>query len=319
MNIPDPRTSPFPQEFVTRLESILPVESWHACWTAFRGCGQFGARVNTLLANVDDVWERLACLDVPATAVEWLPEAFVVSSQYREQIVGSDLVTMGHVYVQNLSSMLAVRVLGAEPDEQVLDLAAAPGGKTTQLAAMMRNTGWLSAVEPIRTRFYKLQSMLRQYGVTIGHTYLTDGRTVGNKTPDRFDRVLLDAPCSGEARFRWDEPKTYQYWSLRKIREQSRKQKGLLRSALKATRPGGRILYSTCSFAPEENECVVHHLLARNSAQVRVVPVDLPINNWQPGITRWLDKELHPDVVHARRILPTDSMDAFFLCLLEKL
>lgn len=311
--------SPFPQEFLQRLATILPAESWNACWAAFRGSEQFGLRVNTLLTSIDDVCNRLESMSIPATTVHWLPEALMVPTQYRDQIVGCDFIAMGHVYVQNLSSMLAVHVLGAEPDEQVLDLAAAPGGKTTQLAAMMQNTGWLSAVEPVRARFYKLQTVLRQYGVTIGHTYLTDGRTVGNKTPDRFDRVLLDAPCSGEARFRCDEPKTYQYWSLRKIREQSRKQKGLLRSALKATRPGGRILYSTCSFAPEENECVVNHLLAKNSGQVRVVAIDLPIQNWQPGITQWLDKELHPDVVHARRILPTDSMDAFFLCLLEKL
>jgi len=309
---------PFPKEFLERLSTIVPPDRWENCLASFQGSHEFSLRINPLRAEPDNVRDELLRMGIVSTSVPWMPDAQVIPIEFREPIVASPLVTTGQVYVQNLSSMLAVSVLGGEPHEQILDLAAAPGGKTIHLAACMKNLGWLSAVEPIRGRFYKLQANLRLYGVTIGHTYLTDGRTVGHKTPDRFDRVLLDAPCSGEARFRTDRSESYRYWSLRKIREQSRKQKGLLRSALQAAKPGGRILYCTCSFAPEENEYAIDHLVTHFPHQVRILPLELPIENWQVGLTHWQGRDLAPDVSHARRVLPVPGMDAFFLCLLEK-
>lgn len=99
----------------------------------------------------------------------------------------------------------------------MLDLAAAPGGKTLQMAAMMQDRGRIAAVEAVRTRMFKLQANLRRHGPTIVKTYLTDGRTVGRKTPERFDRVLLDSPCSSEARFQRADPGSWRHWSLCKL------------------------------------------------------------------------------------------------------
>jgi 16S rRNA (cytosine1407-C5)-methyltransferase len=146
---------------------------------------------------------------------------------------------------------------------------------------------------------------------------MTDGRSVGAKCPAMFDRVMLDAPCSTEAKFKaWDD-KTTAYWSERKIKEMAKLQQRLFASAVKALKPGGTLLYATCSFAPEENEAVVDKALGKHP-ELRVEPIALPIPNTRPGVTRWGKKPYAPDVAKCLRILPTDAMDGFFLCKLRK-
>jgi 16S rRNA (cytosine1407-C5)-methyltransferase len=109
--------------------------------------------------------------------------------------------------------MLAPLALAPRPGETVLDLAAAPGGKTLQLAALMQNSGRLSAVEAVKGRFFRLRANLERGGVTNARTFLMDGRAVGRKCPEMFDRVLLDAPCSSEARFSRLDPRSWAHWS----------------------------------------------------------------------------------------------------------
>ena len=250
--------------------------------------------------------------------VSWCPEAFTVAAVQRGALVDSRAAAEGRIYIQNLSSLLPVLLLDPQPGETILDLAAAPGGKTLHLVARMQNQGRVSAVEVIRARYYRLCENLRRGQAQIVRTYLTDGRTVGAKTPERFDRVLLDAPCSSEARFRAGCPDTWRYWSLRKIREQARKQHGLLRSALRALRPGGTLVYCTCSFAPEENELIVDGQLKHDPGRLEVLPVPLPIHHVQPGLTEWRGRSLSPELQQARRVLPQPALEAFFLCRLRK-
>ena len=207
----------------------------------------------------------------------------------------------------------------SQPDETVLDLAAAPGGKTLHLAALMQNQGRISAVERVRDRMFRLAENLKRAGVSIARTYLMDGRDVGRKTPERFDRVLLDAPCSSESRLRTEDPESLKYWSPRKIAEQSRKQRGLLLSALQATRVGGLVLYATCSLAPEENEQVVAHALQHFHGELEIIPCEPPSVPWQAGLTHWQNESLPESLAATRRILPTEETDGFYLALLQRL
>jgi 16S rRNA (cytosine1407-C5)-methyltransferase len=276
--------------------------------------------VNTLIAAVDETVAELVADGFSFEPAGWLPEAFTarLDSAQRRRLTESAAVRQGRVYIQDLASMTAPLLLGPRPGESVLDLAAAPGGKTIQMAAMMENTGTLSAVESVRARFFRLRANLSNCGATMVRAYLRDGRSVGRKTPERFDRVLLDAPCSGEARFDRRNPQTWQYWGLKKIKEAARKQKGLIRSALKALKPGGLLLYCTCSFAPEENERIVHDLLVEKGDAVQVVPAELPLPNVQPGLAGWEGNAFDRRLTQATRILPTAEMDGSFLCLLRK-
>lgn len=222
----------------------------------------------------------------------------------------------GQIYIQNPASYFAVSILAPKQDEEILDLAAAPGGKTLAIAARMNNTGRLAAVEPIRGRFFRMQANLQRCGVTNVDFYQRDGRSVGRAVPERFDRVLLDAPCSSESRMNWQDASTYQHWSPRKVKETQRKQKSLIRSAYAALKPGGTLLYCTCSFAPEENELVVASLLKKTDAQIMPI-ADYPANS-MPGLTQWLGKVLNENLALTLRVLPTGPWDGFYVAKIFK-
>lgn len=309
---------PFPPEFLARLRAIIPARYFEQCIASFGSRLWFSFRVNTLKVTPQELEQELHALGVSFRRVDWLPEAYLVPSDRREVVVNSAACLAGRLYIQDLSSMLAVHVLEPQEGEEILDLAAAPGGKTSYIAARMNNQGRIAAVEVVPQRLYKLVANLKRLGVTIAQTYLTDGRAVGRKTPGRFDRVLLDAPCSSEARFDPRDPTTWSYWCLRKISECARKQKGLLFSALEAVRPGGTVLYCTCSFAPEENEGVVDHVLRQWNGTVSVEPIEISLPNVLPGLTAWQDREFDPSLRFACRILPTHEMQGFFFCRLRK-
>lgn len=309
---------PFPPCFLERLAAIVPPDWLRYTLRALTEPKRVGYRVNRLRADRREVEEALRREGVEFAPVLWLPDAYTADPECRSRLVRSPLFATGRICLQNVSSMAAVQVLDPQPDEEVLDLAAAPGGKTLLLAQWMQNRGRIAAVEVVRERFYKLRAVLKTGGAANVRAYLVDGRTIGRKTPERFDRVLLDAPCSGESRFHADAPASFARWSPRKIAECSRKQVGLLRSALAAAKVGGVVLYCTCSFAPEENEAVVDAVLRDWGEAVETEPISLPIKNVQPGLAGWGERGFHPAVAAAVRILPTAEMDGFFLCRLRK-
>ncbi|MCP3868577.1 MAG: RsmB/NOP family class I SAM-dependent RNA methyltransferase [Gammaproteobacteria bacterium] len=307
-----------PEPFVTRLEEILPTDSLKACLDSFSVIKPTTFRVNTLKTTEARLCRELESDGFQLVRVSWGKGVFTVAPERRRRLTESPAFEEGRIYIQGLSSMLAPWVLDPRPGETVLDLAAAPGGKTLLMAAMMENRGQLSAVESVKGRFFRLRSNLERHGVTMVKTYLMDGRAVGSKVPERFDRVLLDAPCSSEARFNTREPSSWSHWSLKKIKESARKQRRLLDSAIRSLKPGGELLYCTCSFAPEENEMIVDAQLRRYGAGLSVQPVALPLDHCQNGLVHWRGKSLHGDLVKAVRVLPTPELDGFFLCKLKK-
>lgn len=304
-----------PSGFLQRLSEILPAD-----WPIAGGFQEKNTsfRVNVLVASPDAVLDELSQDGISFSPIDWCANAYHVPKQERDALVRTAAFEQGRIYVQNVSSLLPAVVLDPQPEQVVLDLAAAPGGKTLHLACMMNNRGTLSAVEPIKSRFFRLKRNLQLHQATFVKTYMTDGRSVGHKTGARFDKVLLDAPCSSEARIRIDKPESWAFWSDRKISEQSRKQFGLLKSAMRATKPGGVILYCTCSFAPEENELVVQKLLKRFESEVCLEPIELPIQNQMHGLVQWKGKELNASLRHCRRVLADESFDGFFLAKIRK-
>ena len=308
-----------PPAFIERLRAILPAAAAHDCLSAMRRRPAPCFRVNTLRCAVAPTVAALGEAGFRPQALSWRDDAFCIADDQRTELTHHALTRDAAIYLQNPASMLPVQLLEPQPTDWILDLAAAPGSKTHQLACAMANEGRISAVEAVRGRFFKLKHNLARLGVTNTRVYLKDGSKVWRSCPEQFDRVLLDAPCSSEGQFNCEQPEKQRYWSEKKIREMSRKQRRLLFSAIQSLKPGGVLVYSTCSFAPEENELVITPLLRRFAGALLVEPITLPCTSSQPGLNCWRDEDIDPQLAHARRIVPDGLMEGFFVCRLRKL
>jgi NOL1/NOP2/sun family putative RNA methylase len=310
-----------PEAFRERLEKIVPHKKLSQIIETFDNPKNVTFRVNTLKSTPQQLEAKLTSANIAFETIMWdlLDGVYKIKSEDKQTLTQTSMFYDGELYIQNLSSMIPPLLLSPKPEETVLDLAAAPGGKTLMLAGMMKNTGWLSAVEMQRERFFRMCNNLKTQGVTNAHTYMTDGRSVGKKCPEMFDRILLDAPCSSEARFKTHDPKSMSYWSIHKVKETSKLQQRMLLSAYDALKVGGRLVYSTCSFSPEENESPLNYLLKRHGEHLRTLPINLPFDNIQKPLEKWGKETYDERIQNAVRILPTDTIDGFFICLLEKL
>ncbi len=307
-----------PSLFCERLTAIVPAEQLAACLASFAQPKPPTLRLNPLRGAPADTHAELLAQGFDLTSIAWLPEAYSIPLEQRRALTETAAFYAGRFYLQDLSSMAAAYALEPMPDQAVLDLAAAPGGKTLQLAALMQGQGRLVAVEAIKRRFFHLKANLAQHGAPDVETWLMDGRAAGRRWPNQFDRILLDAPCSSEARFTRLDPQSWAHWSRRKIKECAHKQQGLLHAALHALKPGGALLYCTCSFAPEENEEVIHHQLRYFGLAVQITPLPIALPHVQPGLTHWAGQTLNPALIHAARLLPDATRDGFFMCRLVK-
>lgn len=217
---------------------------------------------------------------------------------------------LGYYHVQGLSSMWPARILAPQAGERVLDLCAAPGGKATHLAQLMGDRGVVVANDIT----YQRLSILRFHIDRLGTTSVLTARYRGEHFPlrVRFDRILLDPPCSAEGTFRGGRslggPET--------VRRLSRLQGMLLDRAIALLRPGGTLVYSTCTYAPEENELVLQRPLEQGA--VELLSIQLPVAHL-PGLSEWAGERLHPDLAKAVRLYPhlTNSW-GFFIAHLRK-
>jgi len=250
--------------------------------------------------------------------INWLPDAFFVAAGQRRQLTESAACRSGHLYIQNPASMLPPLLLAPRPGEKILDLCAAPGSKTLQMAAMMQNEGWISAVEAVKERFFRLRANVERHGASIVHTYHRDGTKVWRYVPEEFDRVLLDAPCSSEGQFAAGNPDSYRYWSVRKISEMARKQKKLLFSAFHCLKPGGILVYSTCTLAPEENEATINWFVKKFADRIDILDIPAGYEALQPGLASLRGKPFDQRVRKCGRIFPDQLMEGFFVCLMRK-
>jgi 16S rRNA (cytosine967-C5)-methyltransferase len=218
-------------------------------------------RANELVITREELREVLLDLGVESTPVEDMPEGLVLDAPF--DVHGSLLFEAGALIPQSRASMLVARVLDPQPGEAVLDLCAAPGAKSTHIAALMRGRGRLVTVERNAGRCDSLQNNCKRMGAHWVEVRCEDAANFVGDIEDGYDRVLLDPPCSDlgtlqsrpDARWR-KEPD--------QIRELTRIQEGLIEAAAEHVRPGGTLVYSTCTISPSENEDQVHNFLARH-------------------------------------------------------
>ncbi|MBD3653895.1 16S rRNA (cytosine(1407)-C(5))-methyltransferase RsmF [Kangiella sp.] len=235
-------------------------------------------RINSLRADKDALLKEWQQAGYQLEPIPWCSDGFWINEEHKAlpEGFGNFLPHLaGQFYIQEASSMLPVMALFASHPEpnMVLDVAAAPGSKTTQIAAQMNNRGLVLANELSASRIKALYANLERTGVSNGVLCHYDGRQFGELTPETFDAILLDAPCGGEGTVRKD-PDALSSWSLDSVLSMSELQKELIISAFKALKPGGTLVYSTCTLSKEENQLVCQHLLDTYPDKISTFPLD---------------------------------------------
>lgn len=271
-------------------------------------------RVNTIKYNSQDFMQYCKKYNIKYERTLWYKDGFIIKNKKEKEIQKLDIYQKGYIYLQSLSSMIPPLILSPKSGDNVLDLTAAPGSKTTQLAAIMKNKGYILANELDKIRCERLKYNINTQGANIVEVINNRGEKIGEEFKEKFDKVLLDAPCSGEGRFSAKSIMSYRNWSLKTVKELSKLQKKLIKSAYTALKPGGIMVYSTCTLNKEENEFVLDWAI--NNLNVKLIDFNINLNlkNQISGFTENINK----DISKSFRILPTKEMEGFFIAKLKK-
>ncbi len=298
------------ERFLERYEQIIPNASsfCDACTEPLPKA----FRINTLKAEKNQVVNRFFDYGIELTPVSFYENAFISS----EPNIGNTLEHFfGAIYVQELVSMLPPILVRKElvNVDKVLDGCAAPGSKTTEIAEFMNNENLLVANDIEYKRIKALKSNLERCGVY--NTIITNKNLLHFKNNVKFDIVFLDAPCSSEGTLR-KNPEIAYLWDERKILGYSKLQKSLILKSYDLLEAGGILIYSTCTFAPEENEEVIDHLI--NNRDAKIEPISIAFN-YSSGVVEWKGKEYSEEVKKAARIWPhQNNSGGFFLTKIRK-
>ncbi|HSX05138.1 MAG TPA: RsmB/NOP family class I SAM-dependent RNA methyltransferase [Candidatus Saccharimonadales bacterium] len=273
-------------------------------------------RLNPLVAKPADTLAKLRKIGWLGGPYTWAKNCYTID-EGALAVRDSDLITRGAVYLQNTASWVPVLALDPQSGETILDMCAAPGGKASHIAALTNNQADLTVNDNSRARLAKMRANLDRLGVQADYT-LYDATQLARKLDgQQFDKILLDAPCSGEGLMRYDRDKDFATWSVAHIKRLQPLQKQLILQAWQLLKPGGTLVYSTCTMAPEENEAVVDYLLRkRPSASIQALRFELP-NRVEP-VTSWNDRVYAPEVQACLRLQPSQNIEAFFVAAFQK-
>lgn len=246
-----------PETFAARMVNLLGDEA-EAFFKSYGEPRASALRVNSLKISVNE-FRALSPFELEPVA--WSPEGFYYAE---EETPGKHVFhTAGLYYIQEPSAMAIAPALAPRPGERVLDLCAAPGGKATHLASLMEGKGLLVANEMIPNRARILAGNIERLGVRNAVIFNETPAKLATAFPGWFDRILVDAPCSGEGMFRKD-PAAREEWSPENVTSCAARQLDILQEAARMLRPGGKLVYSTCTFSPDENEAVLDEFLKRH-------------------------------------------------------
>lgn len=288
-----------PQALQASLLEPLPVTLW----------------ANPLRIDRDELQALLSADGLHGKPVPWHPHALRLPAGSRPGLHWTFLTGLSRI--QEEVSMLPVMLLQPQPGERVLDLCAAPGGKTAQMAVAMQDSGTIVANDSKRGRIAALRQMIKRLGLVNCSVTARDGQGIDRRA-GLFDRVLVDAPCTCEGTFR--KVRVPEAVSEELRQRAAAVQLRLLRRAFALTRPGGRLVYSTCTFAPEENEAVVDAMLRAYPDTLRLRQVHVPGLQTAPGISGWHDQSFLPEISRCLRIWPhQQDTGGFFVAVLDRI
>lgn len=289
-------------------------------------------RANTLRATPAEVASALDAANIPWSKPAFYADAFITAPGSEPKLRALDLYQQGRIYLQSLSAMLPALALAPKPGENILDMAAAPGGKTCQIAALSGNQTLITACEKNPIRAQKLRHNLDVQGVARCNVMECDARNLDEFFT--FDKVLLDAPCSGSGTAKLSEDGKHSF-TEELLSRSVKTQRALLRKALSIVRPSGIVVYATCSVLPEENELLIESVLnppretspapkpkqrrkkGQRARQVPLVPLHAEVVPLPPDLLAGVP--LAPCALEgAACVMPTELYEGFFLAVLKR-
>lgn len=263
-------------------------------------------RINTLKTTPQFVCDELTKNGIQFEKVAWNNAALIIKNAEENELKNLSIYENGFIYLQSLSSMLPPVILNPKENEDILDMTAAPGGKTTQIAAITNNHANITACEMNNIRADRLKYNVEKQGASSVVILKEDSRNLSNYFA--FDEILLDAPCSGSGTIRLHDERTYKNFSEKLVEKLIKSQMQLLKKALTILKPGHEIVYSTCSILKDENEEILNKILKQMNAQI--VPID---------IAKMDDIETLPCTIEGVMcVCPNEYYDGFFIAKIRK-
>jgi NOL1/NOP2/sun family putative RNA methylase len=277
-------------------------------------------RINTLKGSVEDVFNELTEQGFKISGGE-IRNCYNIEEPFPElSLSRTRLFEEGNIYIQNISSMIPSIALDPKPGEKILDLCAAPGSKTSHIAALSGNKANITAVENNTGRFNSMKRNIEIQGVSNINFIKASSQNLLSTHPqylNYFDKVLCDVPCSNEGLIRNLDNYDFKYWNPKNAKNISNLQKKLVASGIKMLKPGGTLIYSTCTYSVEENEQVIDWVL-KKFPEMSIEYLDLKETPHICGLCNWREKVFDSDLAKTVRILPTKHFESFFIAKLEK-
>ncbi len=262
-------------------------------------------RVNTIKSSAEKIEEELKNHKIEYEIVEWSKEAFIIKNKREKEIEELEIYINGEIYLQSLSSMLPPIVLEPKEGTDILDMAAAPGGKTTQIAALVNNKASITACELNNIRAQRLKYNIEKQGATCVYVMQTDARKINDFFS--FDQILLDAPCSGSGTLNVNDENLNKIFTEKLVQKSVKSQKELLKKALKVLKSGQEMVYSTCSILQEENEDIINTL---NKKEYEIIPIQFSGIQQLPMLPTKIEGTLC--------VMPTELYEGFFVAKIRK-
>lgn len=275
------------------------------------------ARTRTQSFRLNPLMDGEVAPELLSHQVAWCPDGYEIIPEHIADY--QHLADSGRGYIQNAASWLPVLALQPAAGERILDLCAAPGGKSSHIQAMSAGQADLVCNDNSKPRLMKLQANLKRLNAPA-EFMLADARYISRRQLEVFDKILLDAPCSGEGLMSLNasDASLFDSWSVAHIRRLSDLQKRLILEAWRLLKPGGTLVYSTCTMAPEENEVVVDWLLRRQS-DAELIPITItPLPDRVPTVQSWNNRALTHDLGDCLRLMPGRLTEAFFVAAFRK-
>ena len=264
-------------------------------------------RVNTLKSSIEKVEANLILNNIEFKKSSFWENAVIIEKENEAKIRSLQIYDNGEIYLQSLSSMIPPIILNPKENEDILDMTSAPGGKTTEIAMLSNNKAHITAYEMNKIRFDRLKYNIEKQGAKCVFAIQKDARQIDDFFA--FDKILLDAPCSGSGTINIMDNNLDKYFTKKLIEKSIKNQKALISKAIKILKKDGELIYSTCSILQEENEDIISEILNQNKNKIELVGIELEEKSMPTLPTK---------IKGTLCVMPTNEFEGFFVAKLKK-